>query len=132
VPIRFDIDMDKRWIQTTASGRVRYADLIDYYHRLRSHPDFADDLSIIFDTTPSEGFDLDFDDVSRLSTVNEQFTQLDPPLNVAIVAPGDLAFGLSRMYETLKNASPSSVKVFRDRAAAEAWVSTRARDAASH
>jgi len=122
VPVRFNIDIDKRSIETTAASRVTYTDLFEFYRSLRSHPNFANDLCIIFDATLAEGFDLDYDGVRRLSSVSDQFTKLDPPLRVAIIAPGDLAFGLSRMYETMKSASPGSVKVFRDRALAEDWA----------
>ncbi len=43
-------------------------------------------------------------------------------MKVAVVAPADLPFGLSRMYEMLQSQSMNVLKVFRERAAAEAWI----------
>ena len=40
-------------------------------------------------------------------------------MKVAIVAPGDLEFGLSRMYEILQVNSINVLKVFRERERAE-------------
>ena len=62
------------------------------------------------------------DDVRRLSAFTEQYTSLGVPVKVAIVAPGDLEFGLSRMYEMLQVNSINLLKVFRERALAERWI----------
>ena len=40
----------------------------------------------------------------------------------AIVAPSDLAFGLSRMYQTLSEQAEFEIEVFRDFVAARSWV----------
>ena len=122
MPIRTIIDRTKGLIQTTASGRVTGVDLADYYKRLRAHPDFRRDLNEIFDATRVETIDLTADDVRRLSSATEQYTSLGVPVKVAIVAPGDLEFGLSRMYEMLQVNSINVLKVFRERALAERWI----------
>ncbi|MDD2271384.1 MAG: hypothetical protein PHP95_11815 [Desulfuromonadaceae bacterium] len=43
---------------------------------------------------------------------------------VAIVAPSDLVFGLSRMYETFSevNSMPQNIYVFRNQADADKWL----------
>jgi len=122
MPIRVTIEKDKGLIQTAASGRVTGDDLIDYYGRLRRHPDFRSNLNEIFDTTLVEAIDVTADDIRRLSGVTEEFTKRGSPVKVAVVAPGDLPFGLSRMYELLQSQSMNVLKVFRERAAAEAWM----------
>ncbi|HET6472896.1 MAG TPA: hypothetical protein VFG38_13705 [Pseudomonadales bacterium] len=122
MPIRMIIDKTTSLIRTTASGRVTGDDLVAYYHRLRSHPDFRSDLSEIFDLTDVTEADVGADDVRRLSSVTEEFTRRGVTVKVAIVAPRDLEFGLSRMYEMLQSQSKNDVRVFRDRAEAEAWI----------
>jgi hypothetical protein len=44
------------------------------------------------------------------------------PSSVAIVAPKDLAFGLSRMYEIYREQPQIALKVFRTREDALAWL----------
>jgi hypothetical protein len=122
MPIRTMIDKGSNLIRTTASGRVTGRDLVDYYHRLRAHPDFRGSLNEIFDATQVDTIDLTADDVRRLSSVTEEFTRRGVPVKVAIIAPGDLEFGMSRMYEMLQSQSINVLKVFRERAAAEAWI----------
>jgi hypothetical protein len=122
MPIRMVIERDIGLIRTTASGRVTGADLVEYYRRLRAHPDFKSDLNEIFDTGQVESVDITAEDVRHLSGMTEAFTKRGVPVRVAIVAPGDLEFGMSRMYELLQVQSINLLKVFRDRETAEGWL----------
>ena len=122
MPIRMIIDKATGLIRTTATGRVTGDDLVAYYHRLRSHPDFRSNLNEIFDVTDVTEANVDAADVRRLSRVTEEFTRRGVPVKVAIVAPRDLEFGFARMYEMLQNQSLNDVRVFRDRPEAEGWI----------
>ena len=125
MPIRMIIDKTSGLIRTTATGRVTGEELVAYYHRLRSHPDFRSNLNEIFDLTEVTAADVVAADVRRLSGVTEEFTRRGVTVKVAIIAPRDLEFGLARMYEMLQNQSKNDVRVFRDRADAEGWIFAR-------
>ncbi len=122
MPIRITVDKQNALIHTHATGHVTGADLIDYYQRLRAHPDFRSNLNEIFDATEVEQIDLTADDVRKLSAFTEEYTSLGVPVRVAIVASGDLEFGMSRMYEMLQVRSINLLKVFRERSQAERWI----------
>jgi|WetSurMetagenome_2_1015567.scaffolds.fasta_scaffold1069354_1 hypothetical protein len=122
MPIRMVIERDTALIRTTASGRVTGQDLVEYYRRLRAHPDFRSNLNEIFDASQVEAVDLTAEDVRRLSGITEEFTKHGVPVRVAIIAPGDVEFGMSRMYEMLQVQSINVLRVFRDRKAAEEWL----------
>jgi hypothetical protein len=122
MPIRMTIERDTGLIRTSASGRVTGRDLVEYYRRLRAHPDFRSTLNEIFDVTQVDAIDVSADDVRRLSSVTEEFTSRGVPVKVAIIAPGDLEFGMSRMYEMLQVQSVNTLKVFRERSDAEDWI----------
>jgi hypothetical protein len=122
MPIRMVIERDIGLIRTTASGRVTGHDLVEYYRRLRAHPDFRSNLNEIFDAARVDTFDVTAEDVRALSSITEEFTKRGVPVRVAIVAPGDLEFGMSRMYEMLQVQSINVLKVFRDRKTAEDWI----------
>src|SRR5262245_11624925 len=112
MPIRMIIDRTAGLIRTTASGRVTGDELVTYYHRFRSHPDFRSNLNEIFDLSDVTDAAVDAEDVRRLSGVTEEFTARGVMVRVAIVAPRDLEFGLSRMYEMLQSNSLNDVRVF--------------------
>ena len=128
MPIRTIIDKQNGLIQTAASGRVSGPELVDYYRRLRTHPDFKRNLNEIFDASQVEAIDVTADDVRRLSAMTEEYTRLGVPVKVAIVAPGDLEFGMSRMYEMLQIQSINTLKVFHERSAAERWINELTND----
>jgi len=48
--------------------------------------------------------------------------KIEAGARIAMAAPGDEFFGLGRMYQALRSDSPVEVGVFRELAAAEAWL----------
>lgn len=61
-------------------------------------------------------------EVQILADENRKTAALTPTAVVAVVAPLDHAFGISRMWETLMDASNWTTRIFRDRADALAWL----------
>jgi hypothetical protein len=63
------------------------------------------------------------DDVVELVAADMQIALVVPrPMAVAIVAPGDLAFGVARMWEGFAEVTRWNTHVFRSRAEAESWL----------
>ncbi len=89
---------------------------------MRAHPDFRSNLNEIFDASQVDDIDVTAADIRHLSAVTQAFTSVGVSIKVAIVAPGDLEFGMSRMYEMLQSQSINALRVFRERALAEQWI----------
>jgi len=68
--------------------------------------------------------DVSADDVRRLIEVDRSLVELIPRTAIAIVAPKDELFGLSRMWEMMVGVPGWETRVFRSRADAEAWLAT--------
>jgi len=62
------------------------------------------------------------DSVRDLVKADERISSLIPELAIAVVAPSDLLFGLSRMWEMLNQRIGWKLCVFRTRPEAEAWI----------
>lgn len=54
--------------------------------------------------------------------VNMQFIESNEHPKIAVIAPNDLSFGISRMYEIFADAVPWELVVFRSVDAALAWL----------
>jgi hypothetical protein len=67
--------------------------------------------------------DVTADDVRRLVEVDKNLMKLIPRSWIAIVAPKDELFGLSRMWEMMVGAPGWETRVFRSRPEADAWLS---------
>ena len=68
--------------------------------------------------------DISAKDVSQIAHVPRQSLELRQDGKTVIIAPSDLAFGLSRMYQTSTQPEPLpfEVQVFRDSEAAHKWL----------
>ena len=69
--------------------------------------------------------DLSSVEASLVSVLAKRITEQVPdgqPTRIAIVAPDDLAFGLSRVYGAHRGESTVTYAVFREAAAAMAWA----------
>jgi|SRR5580704_2708505 hypothetical protein len=61
-------------------------------------------------------------DIRNLSTAEAGIATVIPDLVIAVVAPSDFIFGLARMWEVFGEKTGWTLRVFRSRPEAEAWV----------
>lgn len=54
--------------------------------------------------------------------------EVNPDALVAVVAPNDLEFGLSRMWQILSDETPWEIRVFRGGEEARMWIRERAKE----
>jgi hypothetical protein len=66
--------------------------------------------------------DVNAEDVRRLVEVDKILMSLIPRSFIAIVAPKDELFGLSRMWEMMVGVPGWETRVFRSRPEADAWL----------
>jgi hypothetical protein len=67
----------------------------------------------LVDLTHAERFDLNTEDIRRLAQTNRLASQEVEGLFVALAAPTDLAFGLSRMWESMVSGARIEARVLR-------------------
>ncbi|MBC8116919.1 MAG: hypothetical protein H7062_21190 [Candidatus Saccharimonas sp.] len=64
------------------------------------------------------------DEIRDIATADTKIALFAPDVSVAIVAPTDFLFGLSRMWEVFAEGTAWRISVFRSRAEADAWIRT--------
>lgn len=102
------------WGTTTAE------EILGMSAALRGDPGFSESYDTVVDNSRLEGA-MPGQEMRELEEPRTHF--LDSPTRVAIVAPTDLTYGMSRMYQLVTEfRSPSEVGVFRDMASALAWL----------
>lgn len=70
-----------------------------------------------------EGIDLPGDDMQRLAGVGDRM--FDQKSQVAIVATGDLAYGLSRIFSSVREQRTTMTMVFRSEEEALGWLNRK-------
>lgn len=125
MPIEYRIDHERRLVLAEGKGVFTLKDIMGYQREVWTRGDV-------------QGFDeiVDMSGVKEIAgttaegarEIAETAVAMDPPEGTpkfAIVAPGDLAFALGRMYESFREILPGSKKkvaVFRSREEAFAWL----------
>ena len=80
--------------------------------------------NVLWDLSQAVLNDLSAEDVHQITNVPRKSLDLREGGKTAIVAPGDLAYGLSRMYQTSSRLEglPFQLQIFRDADTARAWL----------
>lgn len=121
MPLEYGIDPGKRIVLSTAQGVISDTDLLLHNRTLQADERFDPAFRQIVDLTGVQPG-------SRVETRTLHEIALNNPFSPcsrrAIVALGELAFGLARMYGLLLDGTCSeNTGVFQSREEAEAWLS---------
>ena len=109
-------------VRVTPKGKLTLEYAGDLVKRMLDHPNFKPGLPSIWDLRETDVSAFSLDNIQSLIAINRKYQKERGNAYIAIVAPDDLSFGLSRMYEMLDNAPHLRINVFRDLALAEKWI----------
>jgi hypothetical protein len=119
MPFFIRIEKDRRLVMSTAYGVFNLADALEHQKQLQSDPDFDPSFSQLADFTQATKIDLTADEVRLLA----QKSIFSPESRRAFVVKGDLAFGLARLFEILRETmGEQGIGVFRNLDDALEWV----------
>jgi hypothetical protein len=105
------------------SEEVTAKDLISANCQLLAVPNqFAACKYAIVDLTYISNLSVSASELHEVADLNMRMAAIQPHLAVAVVAPTDLAFGMSRMWEVMAEKTGWAIMVFRTRAEGENWV----------
>jgi hypothetical protein len=122
MPTFFKIDKEHKLVLSTVSGVVTIADALAHRENLRRHPDFDPSFSQLVDLSNVTKIEFSHEDVERFA----QDTIFLLNSRRAALAIGDHAYGLARMFETLREfKGEEGVRVFRNLDEALDWVLAR-------
>ena len=122
MPAHYKIDKERRLVMTTVFGVATMADGLAHQEKLRKDPDFDPSFSQLMDYTHVVRFEITAEDVRTLA----QQSIFSPHSRRAMLVSGDLAFGLARMFEALRESfGEQGIRVFRNLDDALDWVLAR-------
>ena len=105
----YHIDLDKRRVTSTVTGVIGDTDLQEHMNALGEDPDFGEDLDQLMDLTGASKIEV----TSAMVRDSFQASPFGSGSRRAIVASSDLAFGLARMFQILRDDHPDEIEVFR-------------------
>ncbi|MEW6734287.1 MAG: hypothetical protein AB1489_23375 [Acidobacteriota bacterium] len=118
MPVCYYIDKSTRLIVITFQGVVTEQEIAADRERLAEDPEFNPAFSQLLDFRRVKQLHLSYSTVSKIA----QSSIFHPGIKKAFLAPTDLTYGFSRMYELLSDQLNQQVQVFRQPSQALQWL----------
>jgi hypothetical protein len=119
MPAFYKIDKERRLVLTSGAGTFSMADALAHQNNLVNDPDFDPSFSQLMDFTQVTQIELSVNDIRRLAH-RSIFSQQS---RRAFIMPSDIAYGLARMFEMLREAAgENGIGVFRNLDEALDWI----------
>jgi hypothetical protein len=119
MPFSYKIDKERRLMKSTASGVITMADALAHQEELLKDPEFDLSFGQLIDVTQVTGVEIGSSDLRALSQTRVH----SPTSHRAILASGDLVFGLARMFAIFRETmGETGICVFRNLEDALEWV----------
>lgn len=122
MPMSYVVDTERGLIRTRASGALEERDLVQYEAATEADARLCEEFDELIDAREVDVQGLSVEAIRRFSQFFVGARSAPHRRRVALVASSDLAFGLSRMFQTLRSDSKTDLRVFRELEPAEAWL----------
>ncbi|MFW2371958.1 MAG: hypothetical protein ACN4GM_02475 [Gammaproteobacteria bacterium] len=122
MPVRIEYTKDKIGVVLHHEGVVSGEELINSVSKVYSDERYLNLRYWIGDRTSCTEFLPDTRSLKIIAELSKQESSRNPGILLALVAPNDLEFGMSRMFEFLAGESLFITKVFRARSTADKWI----------
>jgi len=121
--ITFSFDLAKRTRVLRLAGIIADRDLIDAIQRLLADPAYDASLNDLVDLREVSHMGVTSAGLHRLIALYDERGPAVLHTRNAFVAPTDVLYGVSRMFQTLRGeAPPAEIEVFRTLQEAESWI----------
>ncbi len=121
MPISKQIDQSKQLTTFTINGEATFEEVGAAIKGLYAE---APTRNVFWDCSNGSVANLTTEHVEKLASLSPRFGKAREGGKTALYSPGDMAFGLSRMFEIIGKLRkvPIQLKVFRDKDKAKQWL----------
>ena len=124
MPIECTIDHEARIVFSTATGQITLEDIRKYFGEMWAGPQYQG-FSEIIDWTGAERVDLGVAELRSVAGAAHSFHDSASNSRLAIIATGEAATRMARLYQTLRDVrdgESAAVRVFSDARSARDWL----------
>jgi hypothetical protein len=122
MPIVHRVDRALGVVFATASGSLGDEELLDFAQKTANDPEFRSGVHELIDLRAADVSQITSRGLRRAAEIFAAFDSGPSHARIAFVAPADVVFGLSRMYQAFRSDSPAEIGVFRELHEARAWL----------
>ena len=123
MPVKNQIDLENNLIVRTVSGRLTTAEVLNAFNGSLNDKNFVKDMHVIWDVSKADVRQVSADAINTIvEHIKAHLNNRGSNYKIAIVAPEDLNFGISRMFATYGSDLPVSIGIHRDIDDAYRWL----------
>jgi hypothetical protein len=122
MPMTYTIDASHKLVRATGSGVLTDDDVMNHRRALAADPEFSPQMREISDIRTVTEFQVTPAGVRIMVAADVKMVASGGMHKLAVVAEENVAYGMSRMYQTLGEPNIRSVGVFRNYKDAEEWL----------
>lgn len=130
MPYEISVDNARHGLITTYSGELSNEEFLSCtQEKFNQGEEFLSKEYIesfkysLSDLSAVSRIDIDMDTIKSNAALSEKALSMSTEGIMVVVAPTDLEFGLSRLWQTYAEAGSDRIKLFRTRAEADTWLS---------
>ena len=122
MPMTYTIDRAQNLVRATGTGVLTDEDVMAHRQAMAAEPLFSPQMRELSDVRQVTAFQLTPTGIRIMVAADVKMTALGGMHKLAIVAEENVAYGMSRMYQTLGEPNIRIVGVFRSYEEAAAWL----------
>ena len=122
MPIVYRVDRALGVVFAGATGSINDDDLLDFAQKTANDPEFRSGVHELVDLRAADVTQVTSRGLRRAAEIFAAFDSGPSHARIALVAPADVVFGLSRMYQAFRSDSPAEIGVFRELSEARVWL----------
>jgi hypothetical protein len=124
MPITYEIDVEHALVRTRCLGGVTLGEVFEHFAELRADPRTPAHFDVLLDQRELTSVP-ESEQLRAVAGEAAGFGGRERLGACAIVASADVLFGMSRMFEVFAEPFFAATRVFRELAAAEAWLASQ-------
>ncbi len=119
----YNIDKQNHLVRVTVTGHDTVLVNKARIEQIVSDPDWESGYDVLVDFRGTYRFDLSVPDIEELAALHESLGEAIGNGMLAVVAPSDVVYGVSRMWETVTESHTfMTTNIFRTMREAEEWL----------
>ena len=113
---------DGEGIEIIASGTVTGREIIEKHKEIYSPENLKRQKYQVIDRTECREYNVSDEEVQEIADIDIAAAKTNPNIIIAVIAPTDMQYGVSRVWQVYVAESKFLTEVFRDRASADKWL----------
>jgi hypothetical protein len=122
MPMSYTVDASQNLVRATGTGVLTDDDVMAHRQALAADPRFTPQMREVSDIRQVTDFQVTPAGVRLMVAADVKMVPAGGMHKLAVVAEENVAYGMSRMYQTLDEPNIRSVGVFRNYKDAEEWL----------